>query len=320
MSTPDTSLVDLEELRQVVRQIGLPWQRLSVRPLRGGRSGASTLLVSAGERQLVLRIQPPDRLATHFHELARVQRAASRHGLAPRLWHADLERRWLLVDHVDNQSLVARLRDPATGREALAALGRRLAELHELELPEGLTPRDPAAHAERVLAEVERRDGLPAVAREARADFLRRPVPALSPPALCHHDLNPSNLLFDGEQIWFVDWEIAGPGQPSLDLATLVTWLLLDEPRIVVLLEAYAGPRRAPGPSATELDWARRLVSLAYGATFLQLGEPPPEPSAAPQTLAACYAALGSGRLDLEKPAGRWTVGEAMFRHYLSLP
>lgn len=38
---------------------------------------------------------------------------------------------------------------------------------------------------------------------------------------LSHNDLNPKNMLSDGEQVWLIDWECAGMNDPLFDLAVL---------------------------------------------------------------------------------------------------
>jgi thiamine kinase-like enzyme len=51
-------------------------------------------------------------------------------------------------------------------------------------------------------------------------------VPALLDPArtmrLCHGDLNPTNCLWDGQQVHFLDWELALWGDPVWDLAAFL--------------------------------------------------------------------------------------------------
>ncbi len=87
---------------------------------------------------------------------------------------------------------------------------------------------------------------------------------AAIPPTLVHGELYPSNVLVgEGrEQVWPVDWEMAGVGPPLLDLAALASgW----EPEVQdKLVEAYrdelgVSPWRWPGGELADLIDACRL-------------------------------------------------------------
>jgi len=60
-------------------------------------------------------------------------------------------------------------------------------------------------------------------------------------PTLCHNDLLPANLIDDGEQIWFVDWEYGGMGHPLFDLAGAAGNCSLDDAQERHLLACYHG-------------------------------------------------------------------------------
>ena len=57
--------------------------------------------------------------------------------------------------------------------------------------------------------------------------------------ALCHNDLNPKNILMDDEQLWLIDWEYSGAGDPLFDLAVVVKSHNLDDRQTLLLLESY---------------------------------------------------------------------------------
>jgi thiamine kinase-like enzyme len=55
----------------------------------------------------------------------------------------------------------------------------------------------------------------------------------------CHNDLLAANFINDGSQLWIVDWEYAGMGDPYFDLANFAVNNGLDEPAERRLLAAY---------------------------------------------------------------------------------
>ncbi|CAN5865177.1 phosphotransferase family protein [soil metagenome] len=62
------------------------------------------------------------------------------------------------------------------------------------------------------------------------------------PLAPCHNDLLPSNFLLDkNQQLWLIDWEYAGWGDPFFDLGNLAVNHEFDNAQDEALLTAYFG-------------------------------------------------------------------------------
>ena len=81
-------------------------------------------------------------------------------------------------------------------------------------------------------------------------------------PRPCHHDANPGNLLFDGERLWLVDWELAGAGDPFYDLGTLCVYAYPGPEERALLLASYL--ERPPTPA----ERARLAVATAQALAF----------------------------------------------------
>ncbi len=56
-----------------------------------------------------------------------------------------------------------------------------------------------------------------------------------------HNDLNPNNLLYDGDRLWIVDWDSAFLNDRYVDLAVIAKYFVLNEKHERLLLEAYFG-------------------------------------------------------------------------------
>jgi len=52
-----------------------------------------------------------------------------------------------------------------------------------------------------------------------------------------HNDLNPTNILFEGDKVWFVDWETAFAADRFVDLAAIANFMGVDNADS--LLHAY---------------------------------------------------------------------------------
>ena len=74
---------------------------------------------------------------------------------------------------------------------------------------------------------------------------------ARSTPVPCHNDLLAANVLVRDADLWIVDWEYAGMGDPFFDLGNLAVNNGLDEGEEERLLKAYLGRTPRDGDRAT---------------------------------------------------------------------
>ena len=157
-----------------------------------------------------------------------------------------------------------------------------------------------------------RSDQLPAhheMFEEIRAVYPRDPATFVS----THNDVNPANLLYDGNRLWLIDWESAKRNDPFIDIA--MVWITLA-PTAELQTRAATGPelpagRPRPGPSAP---------GEAAGPTphrrRLARHRPPAEPVDlnAAMTLDEVNAAVGRGELVAGQPATFRAIGTALLR------
>lgn len=200
--------------------------------LRLPRPGAAALVDRQGERQALA--------------------AASRLGLAPPP---------LFFDPADGTMLTRCEpgRSPRTARElcadqaAMAALGRLLRRLHDapIKLPWTFVATEVVgAHFARI--------DLPGLGRRLMrlAASLDRTAGQRVP---AHDDVNPGNILWQGERPWLIDWEYAGMNDPAFDLATARIELALEDGAFTALLQGWGRDDAA---------WRERIeaqATLAHG-------------------------------------------------------
>lgn len=206
--------------------------------------------------------------ADHDNE-CRVLALTSAAGLSPPVVRCDPGARLLVTRWVAPRYLGRPLRSGP----AVAAVARALALLHGLPAPHDLRQLrfDEQARAlEQAFEPDAEAEALRAQALEVFA-VLRGTA---EPPVLCHHDLNPLNLLHDREgRLWLVDWEYAGLGDAAIDLASYASQHGLAARQRRSLLEAYA---RAGRPLAEgRLDLARWAFDYVQWAWYRAALAPP---------------------------------------------
>ena len=211
--------------------------------LSGGLSNINLTADDAGQRY-VIRVGEDEPFfgVSRDHEL-RAFRAAHAAGVAPEVVYA--EPGLMVIRFIEGRSLLpADVHEP----ERLAAVARLFRQLHR-KAHKHLDSTGfmfwPFQHHRayiRLLQErsdrlYERwRDMLPGLATANEA--LER---AMGPATIIfgHNDLNPQNIMDDGERVWFVDWEFAGFTVDLFDLGVLAMNIEIRPDEIDPYLETY---------------------------------------------------------------------------------
>jgi len=233
-------------------------------PVATGASAANYRLEIAG-RPYLLRLESPRRDEVRDPQRAYAcMKLAADAGLAPPLRHADPVAGVAITDFLPARPLSEH---PGGGPGLMQALGALVRRLQAM-------PRFPAVAAdhltildrnfERLLA-----TGLfaPGLLDRHRAGFDRiREAYRWDAAGLVasHNDLNPHNILFDGERLWLIDWETAYGNDPLVDPATLILFLADSRELELALVRACLG-REPDRRVLARLALARLLVRFFYG-------------------------------------------------------
>jgi len=290
----------------------------AITPIRMGLSGAGVYAIRSDRGEYVLRLQGAGADDDFWSQHIRILRRAADHGVAPPIVHIDELARAVVSVRVAGIPLPAALADPPQRERAIADVVTRLRALHEID-PTGIEERDGVAFARGLWEDQRRRAGFPpwAAGMSSAFDHIAAMLARDARRVVSHNDVNPGNVLWDGNRAWLVDWEVAGLWHPYYDLAAFVTFLAMDAERAYDLLAQQEG---APVNAVARETFAamRQLVALAVGSIFLSMVPDlslisAPTRGDAP-TQAECGAAMRRGELDLQTAAGRARFGLAFLR------
>jgi aminoglycoside phosphotransferase (APT) family kinase protein len=290
----------------------------SVTPIHMGLSGAGVYAVTSARGEYILRVQGERADDRSWSHQMRVLRRASEHGIAPAIVHVDEAARAVISTRVAGVPLHVALADPAQRGLAIVGVVTQLRALHAID-PSGIEARDAVDYARGAWQAQRARAGFPGwtAGIGAALDTIAAVLARDPRRVFGHNDVNPGNVLWDGARAWLVDWDVAGLAHPYYDLAVLATFLNLDAEAAHGLL---ALQEQAPLDDGARATFAalRKLVELVAGCIFLGLVPDltvltAPTRADAP-TLAAVYAEMGAGTLDLQAPRGRAALGLALLR------
>lgn len=296
----------------------------TILPITAGLSGAGVYRVESAGRSFVLKVAADGEGPSDWRRALHVQRLAADAGLAPRVVHVDEGRRAVVTDFVADRSFVSFYRDPRTHEAALALLGRTVRRIHSLPVPPDVSGRDPREFLAGIWEVLRTGFALPGFV----GDSVRRALAEEPPPGaravLGHNDLNPGNLVYDGEAIVLLDWAAAGPADASYDLATLAVFLRMDEGDCRHLLAGYDGADVGVPPA--RFLYSRRLVAALAGTMQLYVarqmnhgGATGAETLDDALPLGEFYQRMGAGLLKLGTADGQWAFGLALLKESLAL-
>jgi Phosphotransferase enzyme family len=87
----------------------------------------------------------------------------------------------------------------------------------------------------------------------------------------CHMDLKPENIVFDGKQVWLVDWQAAFVNDRYFDLAVAANFLVNNDADEFTYLEKYFG--QPPNEyQRARFFLMRQVVHVFYATVFWLLG------------------------------------------------
>jgi thiamine kinase-like enzyme len=231
-----------------------------------GFSGAAVYRVDAGGQTFVLKITDQTAPIEAWRRVRRVQELAAKASLAPRIVHVDEEQRAIVTAFVVDRAFARLLYNPPTRDTAVDLMARTLKSLHQIPSPDS-EYRDPLALLSTVWPKITESDSAPPFARAAIQRLLTEDPPPLDRAmVLSHNDVNPTNLVYDGERVLLLDWDVAALNDPLYDLATFAMFFRMDDPACGRLLAAYDG--ETPTGLPARFVYNRRLAAILCGALF----------------------------------------------------
>ncbi|SPE39334.1 conserved hypothetical protein [Candidatus Sulfopaludibacter sp. SbA3] len=213
------------------------------------------------------------RIMTRFDErndparLFTAMKAAAEEGLAPRVWHTNMEDGISITDFVEAV--------PFSTTEALVRIPGTLRRLHALPpfsktfnyvtMHNGFIWRFRAAN----LLPKSEIEGVFRQYTQVSAVYPRVDSDMVS----CHNDLKPENVLFDGQRVWLVDWQAAFVNDRYFDLAIAANFVVNNDSEGRAYLQEYFG--QPPDEyQLARLFLMRQAMHMFYAAVFLLLGSP----------------------------------------------
>ena len=238
----------------------------AITPISGGASGAFPFRVEIGNRRCVVRVEGAASPLRNPHQYEAIRLAAEA-GIAPKIYYIDETARVVVMDYIEDRPLST---FPGGPRALAKAMGEMLRRIQTTPpFPQFVEYPDIVARLWKWVCGT----GLfaPGVLDlyTERLEHIRNAyVWDTTNLVSSHNDPIPSNVLFDGERLWLIDWESAYRNDPLVDVAIALDNLAPSLELENVLLEVWLS--RAPDDALlARLDLIRSLTRLYYAGVLL---------------------------------------------------
>ncbi|PZF72502.1 choline/ethanolamine kinase family protein [Taibaiella soli] len=285
--------------------------------LKGGLSGAGVYKIMVAAIPYVLKLDAPG--VADIYATTSIAAAA---GIAPKVFYADHTEGVSIYEFIEAKPIRESFTDPA---ELASELGKLIRKLHGMPVFEKTN--DMRAMADGFIAQFKASNVLTGAAFEEAFTYYDR-IKEVYPwhdtdKVSSHNDLNPNNILFDGERIRIIDWDAAFANDRYVDLAIAAISFASVFKLERALLAAYFGDTMDDYRYA-RFFLMRQICRLIYATLMFQLSAAVIEELTAqyPESLQFTSADIGrlaqEGRFDITKAEGQFYYGIALFNDALN--
>jgi hypothetical protein len=235
--------------------------------LPGGLSSALVYRIMIRDKAYMMRVVTKvDRLNDPVRHFA-CMRTAALSGLSPRIIHTDASTAIAITDFIPNEPFAFSRRPRAELLTDLALAVRRL---------QATAPFPPLVDyldgVNGLLGEVRSTAVLPPAALAVLDRYA--PLPGAYPrlaedQVSSHNDLNPGNLLWDGERLWIVDWEAAFLNDRFVDPAHACNYYAPTPADETLFVNTWLG-RPPTAPERARLFLMQQAVRMFFVAIFMR--------------------------------------------------
>jgi hypothetical protein len=218
-----------------------------IEPLNGGFSNAKLYKILVKNKYYVLRLSENE--SQGLKDEIKCMILASRLGVAPKVYYANANDGITVMDYIQNKGLT---KEEMSNPKTIIKLAEILHSLHNEK------PSFPKLQHKTIIAFMLEHEksvpwpDKPALVLEGikKLEIINQKLAKLKVKKSSHNDLNPNNILYDGEKFWLIDWQSAGLSDPFFDLATISNFMIDKKEMEELYLKTYFKEK----PSKIELD------------------------------------------------------------------
>ncbi|QNK61044.1 phosphotransferase [Pedobacter sp. PAMC26386] len=286
--------------------------------LAGGYSASSVYKITIKNKSYVLK---SDDTAVQINPGVACMEIAAKAGIAPHLYYLNIANGLSITDYVESKPLRAAFASPDV---LIIELAKTIRTIHSIPLfPKKVNLSDTV---EMLIEEVKK---YPVFTKDTFKEvfkyyeLIREYYPwDDSDQVSSHNDLNPNNIVYDGEKIWIIDWDAAFQNDRYVDLAIIANFFVSAEEQENLFLEAYFSGTLDTYKRA-RFFIMRQICLLVYAILMFRLAymsnpnDAAEDPEMQTASLREIEKQFGAGKLSLSSYRGQLLYGQAFLNEML---
>lgn len=229
--------------------------------LTGGYSSSKSYKLKIDNHLYVLRVMGLDQALEDRLKQIECFFIAADENIAPHCFYADAESGIVIMKYIEPQIIDGSF-------DFLGHVANKLYHLHSLEFPDAY--KTIFTYTEELEASIKK-----APLSDSIHSFFKKidEIKTILAPHLtktaCHNDLNPNNFIFDGNDIFLIDWEAACAEDRFFDLAAICNFFIFEPAAEDYFLVTYFG-REPFAVERAKLYLMRQISYYFYALHFLE--------------------------------------------------
>ncbi len=293
----------------------------SIALLNGGLSSALVYkLVVVGKAYVLRLVMEINELTDPARQFACMNIAATA-GIAPAVQYVSVADALTIMDFIETTPLSTHFAEP---EDRLGVVVKTLKTLHATPLFPKLVN-----FLDGVDLFIQRFNALALLPKDATAEHFRyyaqiqQAYPRYDPDLVSsHNDLNPNNMLFDGKQLWLIDWEAAFQNDRYVDLAIAARPFATTTAQETFYLKAYFGDTLDETKRA-RFFLMQQVCHIYYAMIMLNFAATTKPKNITVDVnldtprLRDFHALIGAGKVSLADYAGKLAYGKVLLNEAL---
>lgn len=235
------------------------WELINL--LSGGLTGIPVYRIKVENKSYVIKLEDVNDKDFDLQRSYKILETVSKQGIAPLVYFMDADQGIVLMKYIESKPR------PEASPETIQKFSSVIRELHKknsfpkwksvIEILELVCQRLTPEYKKSKLI----KESMQEINKMTNILFDQNDIKS------CHCDLNPVNVLFDGEKYFFVDWQAASPQSFYFDLAYCVNWFYFyNEDLCTLFLKNYLERE------ATEEENAKYYLMRIFAYIYLGIG------------------------------------------------